>query len=375
MADPKQPVQRPSGAPALPAGYAEVLTELKAQVRDARIRAQRVVNTELLSLYWTIGRTILDQQAAEGWGTKVIGRLADDLRAEFPTMTGLSRSNLKYMRQFAQAWPTGIGQQAVGQLPWGHVTVLLGKLEDQPTRDWYAARAVEHGWTRNVLAHQVASALHQRSGAAPSNFAHTLPAPDSDLVQQIAKDPYVFDFLGLTEAVAERDLEQAMMDRIQDVLMEFGRGFAFMGRQVHLDVDGDDYYIDLLFFHTEQLRYVVVELKVGDFKPEFAGKLNFYIAAVDDLIRLPQHAPTVGFLLCAGRNERVVRYSLAGSTSPMAVAGYTYDTLPAPERALLPADVEVVHAVEQPVQVGPRQMSFDEYLAGWMTAHDAAGKE
>lgn len=172
--------------------------------------------------------------------------------------------------------------------------MLLGKLEDQTSRDWYAAAAVEHGWSRNVLAHQIANRTHERTGVAPSNFAATLTAPDSELAQQMSKDPYVFDFLGLTEKVAERELEQALMDRIQQVLSEFGRGFAFVGRQVHLDVDGDDFYIDLLFFHIEQLRYVVVELKVEDFTPEFAGKLNFYITAVDDLFRLPQHAETVG---------------------------------------------------------------------------------
>jgi predicted nuclease of restriction endonuclease-like (RecB) superfamily len=255
------------------------------------------------------------------------------------------------------------------------VTVLLDKLDDHGDRDWYAAQAVEHGWSRNVLVHQIASGLRQRAGAAPSNFAHTLPAPDSELVQKLAKDPYVFDFLGLSEKVAERDLEQAMMDRLQDVLFELGHGFAFVGRQYRLDIDGDDYIIDLLFFHIEQARYVVVELKVDDFKPEYAGKLNFYIAAVDDLMRRPEHRPTVGLLFCAGRNERVVRYALAGATNPMAVPTYTYETLPAPERALLPADTDVINAVEQPVQVGPRQMSFDEYLAGWMTAHDAAGKE
>jgi predicted nuclease of restriction endonuclease-like (RecB) superfamily len=332
---------------------------LKAEVRAAQVRAHRVVNTELLRLYWTIGRTIIDQQAAEDWGTKVIGRLADDLRREFPETTGLSRSNLHYMRQFAEAWPGEVVQQPVGQLPWGHVTVLLGKVDDQASRDWHAAAAVEHGWSRNVLANQIANRTHERVGA-PTNFADRLPAPDSELAQHLSKDPYVFDFLGFTGMVAERDLEQAIMGRIQHVLLEFGRGFAFVGRQVHLDIDGDDFYIDLLFFHTEQLRYVVVELKVGDFEPEFAGKLNFYIAAVDDLYRLPQHAGTVGILLCAGRNERVVQYALKGQTAPMAVSTYTYETLPAAERALLPAAADIIEAVEAPIQVGARQLTLDE---------------
>lgn len=372
----KRDATSPAGTSVLPAGYAEMLATLKAEVRNAQARAHRVVNTELLRLYWTIGRTILGQQAAEGWGTKVIERLADDLRAEFPQMKGFSRTNLEYMRRYAAAHPpqptdatagTAIPPQRVGELPWGHERALLDKVEDQPTRNWYASKAADLGWSRAVLVHQIDTKLHRRAGAAPSNFADRLPSPDSDLAQQLAKDPYVFDFLGLTTQAAERELEQAMMDRLQHVLLELGRGFAFVGRQVHLDLDGDDFYIDLLFFHVEQLRYIVVELKVGDFKPEFAGKLNFYIAAVDDLYKLPQHAPTVGLLLCAGRNERVVRYALAGSTSPMAIAGYTYETLPEAERALLPADVDVLHAVEQPVQVGPRQVPFEEYLAEQLT--------
>lgn len=358
-------VKQPTGAgAALPAGYAQVLNQIKDEVRSARVRAQRVVNTELLRLYWTIGRTILDQQAAEGWGAKVIDRLAEDLRREFPDMTGLSRSNLHYMRQFADVWDAeDFVQQPVGQLPWGHVTVLLGKVDDLATRNWYAAAAVEHGWSRNVLLNQIKNRTHARLGAAPSNFESRLPAPDSELAQQMAKDPYVFDFLGLTGQVAERDLEQAMMDRLQQVLLELGHGFAFVGRQVRLDVDGDEFYIDLLFFHVEQLRYVVVELKLGDFEPEFAGKLNFYIAAVDDLHRKPQHAPTVGILLCAGRNDRVVRYALAGATNPMAVASYTYESLPEAERTLLPSADAVIEAVERPLTVGSRQMTLDEAFA------------
>jgi len=358
----------------LPAGYGQVLSRLKAEVRDARTRAQRVVNTGLLRLYWTIGRTILDQQAAEGWGAKVIDRLAKDLRLEFPDMTGLSRSNLEYMRRFAASYAgEAFPQQLVGELPWGHITTLLDKTQDVSTRDWYAAAAVEHGWSRNVLLNQIKNQTHARIGAAPSNFASRLPAPDSELAQQLAKDPYVFDFLGITEQVAERDLEQAMIDRLQQVMMELGHGFAFVGRQVHLDVDGDDFYIDLLFFHVEQLRYVVVELKVGTFRPEFAGKLGFYIAAVDDMYRKPQHAPTVGLLLCASRNERVVHYALAGATNPMAVAGYTYESLPETERALLPSAADVIEAVEQPLTVGMRQMTLEEAFADYIPADPESG--
>jgi len=299
---------RVSGSdPALPLGYPELLDELKAAVATARLQAHRTVNTELLALYWQIGHKILERQQAEGWGTRVVDRLAVDLRAAFPQMRGLSRSNLKYMRQMAGAWPrSAIGQQPVGQLPWGHVTVLLDKLVAQAERDWYAASAAEYGWSRNVLLNQIMNRLHQRASAAPSNFTAQLPPADSDLAQQLTRDPYVFDFLDLAGTVAERDLEQALMDRLQAFLLELGHGFAFVGRQYHFEVDGDDFYIDLLFFNWAQSRFVVVELKIDKFVPEHAGQLGFYVAWVDDNLRNPdRHSPTVGILICAGRNERV----------------------------------------------------------------------
>jgi predicted nuclease of restriction endonuclease-like (RecB) superfamily len=310
--------------PGLPVGYGELLTQLKAEVRSARLRATRVVNTALLELYWTIGRAILDRQASEGWGARVVNRLAADLRTEFPDMRGFSPRNLQYMASAAAAWPGPIAQQAAAQLPWGHVMVLLDKLTDQGDRDWYAAKAAENGWSRSVLELQIAGRLRDRFGAAPSNFVGQLPAPDSDLAQQLTKDPYVFDFLDLTQRTHERDVEQALMDRLQQTLMEFGRGFAFVGRQVHFEVEGDDFYADLVLFHTIQLRYVVVELKVGVFKPDYVGQLGFYVAVVDDKMRNKAiHAPTVGILLCASRNDAVVRYALASTTAPMAVANYT----------------------------------------------------
>jgi len=339
---------RVSGSdPALPPGYPELLDELKAAVATARLQAHRTVNTELLALYWQIGHKILERQQAEGWGTRVVDRLAVDLRAAFPQMRGLSRSNLKYMRQMAGAWPrNAIGQQPVGQLPWGHVTVLLDKLNAQAERDWYAASAAEYGWSRNVLLNQIMNRLHQRASAAPSNFTAQLPPADSDLAQQLTRDPYVFDFLDLAGTVAERDLEQALMDRLQAFLLELGHGFAFVGRQYHFEVDGDDFYIDLLFFNWAQSRFVVVELKIDKFVPEHAGQLGFYVAWVDDNLRNPdRHSPTVGILICAGRNERVVRYSLAGSTAPLAVAGYTYDALPAAARDAVPTDAELATAL------------------------------
>jgi len=323
---------------ALPDGYRKLLEDLKRTVAAARWRTQRTVNTELLTLYWQLGDAVLQRQHAEGWGTRVIDRLATDLRAAFPDMRGLSRSNIKYMRQMAGAWTQqAIGQQPVGQLPWGHVTVLLDKVHDQSERDYYAAAAVQQGWSRNVLLNQIMNQLHRRAGAAPSNFPAELPAADSELAQQLTRDPYVLDFLDLTQPAAERDLENALVARLQAFLLELGHGFAFVGRQYHFEVDDDDFYIDLLFFNWAQSRFVVIELKIGRFQPEYTGKLGFYVAWVDDNLRdKHRHSPTIGILLCAGRNDNVVRYSLANTTAPLAVADYTYDSLPAHERDAVP---------------------------------------
>ena len=331
---------------ALPTGYTDLLGELKSRVRAARTQALRTINTQLIELYWSIGKTILERQEIEEWGSRVMSRLADDLRAEFPEMKGLSRSNLFYMRGFATAWPEPIVQQTVGQLPWGHITVLLDKLDSPEDRSWYASAAVEYGWSRNVLMNMIMNKTLDRTGAAPSNFVQRLVGPDSELAQQVAKDPYNFEFLGLSGEVAERDLENALTSRITETLRELGPGFAFVGRQVPFDVDGDDFYVDLLFFHIEQSRYVVIELKTGKFQPEYAGKLNFYVALVDDALRRDHHNETIGILICGTKNDRSVRYSLGRSTSPMAVAAYTYDKLPPAEQKALPNEGHLVAALE-----------------------------
>ncbi|MFF2317962.1 PDDEXK nuclease domain-containing protein [Arthrobacter sp. NPDC058097] len=251
---------------ALPASYAELLSDLKNQVRAARTKALRTINTQLIALNWSIGKTILERQASEGWGSGVIGRLAEDLRAEFHDMKGLSRSNLQYMRSFAEAWPAFDPNvpQPVGHLPWGHIRIILDKRLEPDARDWYAAAAVQHGWSRDVLMNMIMNKTLERSGAAPSNFGQHLVAPDSELAQQVAKDPYNFEFLGLSGEVAERDLESALTSRITETLRELGPGFAFVGRQVHFDVDGDDFFVDLLFFHIEQSRFnCTKDLAVG----------------------------------------------------------------------------------------------------------------
>jgi len=341
----------------VPQGYGDLLADLKARVRVAQLRAHRIVNTELLVLYWSIGAAILERQSVEGWGARVIHRLADDLRAEFPEMRGFSGRNLHYMTAAVRAWPDlfsqvgtpkvplpPIVQQPVAQLPWGHVTTLLDRLDDQDERDWYAAAAVEHGWSRGLLLNQIKNRLRSRTGAAPSNFDARLARGDSELAQQLTRDPYVFDFLDLTATSSERELEQGLVDRLQHTLSEFGRGFSFVGRQVHFDVEGRDFFVDLLFFHVEQTRYVVVELKVVRFEPEFAGQLGFYVALVDDRLRRPErHAPTVGILLCAAQEDAVVQYALTSAAHPIAVADYTY-AMPTP--GALPSADELAKVVD-----------------------------
>ena len=339
--------QPPEGA--VPAGYAELLEALKARVRATQVRAARAANTEVLRLYWSIGRNILDRQDSAGWGAAVVDRLAADLRAEFPDQRGWSRRNLLYMRALAAAWPDGtvFVQQAAAQLPWGHLLVLLDRLDSQAERDWYAARAVGEGWSRAVLEFGIRSGLRARVGAAPSNFTAQLPPAESDLAQALVRDPYVFDTLGLTQLVAERDLEQALMDRLQATLLEFGRGMAFVGRQVRFDVgDGDEVVVDLLLFNVEQLRYVVVELKVGRLGPGDVGQLGVYVAVVEDQLRRVEahHAPTVGLLLVAGRSDQLVRYALSASSAPVAVADWA--SLPAETRAVLPPADRIAAALD-----------------------------
>jgi predicted nuclease of restriction endonuclease-like (RecB) superfamily len=310
--------------PALPDGYPDLLEFLKREIGAARTRAALAVNQELIGLYWRIGREILARQEREGWGAKIIDRLATDLRQEFPEMKGLSRTNLKYMRQFASCWPKDeIGQQAVGQLPWGHNVILLQKLDKPAARLWYAENAVEHGWSRKLLEHHVATGRYEREGRALTNFSRTLPAPESELVQQIVHEDYNFEFLGLAEDVREDRLERSLIAEIERFMIELGAGFAFVGRQVPLDVDGEEFFIDMLFFHIPLNRYVVLELKLGKFRPHYTGQINFYVNVIDDQVRQDHHEPTIGLVLCANRNETVARYALGGINRPVGVARYT----------------------------------------------------
>jgi predicted nuclease of restriction endonuclease-like (RecB) superfamily len=306
-----------------PGEYSNWLADLKHRIQSAQQRATLSVNRELVLLYWQIGRDILERQRDEGWGAKVIERLAKDLTSAFPDMKGFSRSNLMYMRAFHEAWPDeAIVQQLVGQLPWGQNLLLLTKLKTRAEREWYAAQAIEHGWSRNVMWHHISTALHLRSGNAVTNFGQRLPSPDSELAQQTLKDPYLFDFLGVSNEALERDIEDAMTRHVTKLLMELGEGFAFAGRQVHVEVAGEDFYIDLLFYNYRLHRFLVVELKGGTFKPEHAGQLNFYVTLVDEHLKGEDDHPTIGLLLCKQHHRVVAEYALRGMTQPLGVAEY-----------------------------------------------------
>lgn len=323
-------------------GYADLLAGLKEVIRTARLTTAVKVNEELTLLYWRIGRDILDRQAAEGWGARVIDRLAADLRRDFPDMTGLSPRNLKYMRAFAEAFPEReVVQQVVARLPWGHNVRLIEAVKSPDERLWYAREAAAQGWSRAVLVHQIGTDLYRRQGKALTNFDRTLPAPQSDLAQALLKDPYSFDFLALGPDMSERELERGLLDHLRALILELGKGFAFVGSQYHLEVADQDYYLDLLFYHLRLRCFVVIELKIEEFKPEFAGKMNFYLSAVDDLLRHENDAPTIGIILCQGKNEVVVEYALRDSAKPLGVAEYRLSTaLPAPFQNDLPTAAE-----------------------------------
>jgi predicted nuclease of restriction endonuclease-like (RecB) superfamily len=291
--------------------YDRFVESIKQRIRTAQIKAALAANAELVLHYWDVGRDILASQKREGWGAKIINRLASDLQREFPKLSGYSVRNLKYMRAFADAWPDRkLVHQLGAQIPWKHNCVLLDRVKDAQTRVFYIRKTVEHGWSRSVLIHQLDTNLHKRLGKAPSNFALTLPSPQSDLAREIPKDPYIFKPAQLDESATERALEKALLDRLKDFLIEMGSGFAFVGNQYRLEVEGDEFFLDMLFYHTRLHCYVTIDLKVVDFQPEFAGKMSFYQAAVDNLLKTPQDSPAIGIILCRGKNKTVVEYTL-----------------------------------------------------------------
>lgn len=306
-----------------PKDYAQTLLDLKKQVQEAQVKATLAVNQELIKLYWNIGKTIAEQQENNGWGTNAVEKLANDLQNLFPGMSGFSRANVFYMRAFYQAYKKI--QQPVGQLesypifniPWGHNIAILTRVKDFVQQLWYAQKVLENGWSRSALQDWIKSDLYKREGKAITNFTQTLPSTNSLLAQQAFKDPYIFDFLTLHSDHVERDLEQGLIDNVQKLLLEMGKGFALIGRQYHLEVDGDDYYIDLLFYHVKLKCYVVVELKARAFDPRDVGQLNFYLSAIDDIVRDTTDNPTIGLLLCKTKKNFTAEYALRDINKPI----------------------------------------------------------
>ncbi len=335
----------------IPFNYAAFLASLQERIRGAQARAVLSVNRELVLLYWQIGREILAQQGAQGWGARVVDRLSQDLRRAFPEMKGFSARNLKYMRAFAQAWPDeAFVQEVLAQITWYHNIAVLEKLDLPSDRVWYARKAIENGWSRNILAHQIDTRLHERLGAAQSNFARTLPAPQSELAQQLLKDPYTFDFLSLGEEAYERDLERALIEHLRAFLLELGIGFAFIGSQYHLEIGGQDFYLDLLFYHFRLHCFVVIDLKTGAFEPEDAGKMNFYLSGVDDRLRGESDQPAIGLILCREKNRVIVEYALRDLGKPIGVSAYELTrALPETLRGNLPT-IEELEAALSPDQ-------------------------
>lgn len=329
----------------MPENYGRLLEELKQRITTERLRVTMAANAAMVLLYWDIGQAILKRQESEGWGARVIDRLSNDLSKTFPDMKGLSPRNLKYMRAFAEAWPNrAIVQQLAAQIPWFHNCLLLDKTQDVSTREWYIRATIEHGWSRNVLAIQIAAQAHKRQGKAVTNFRATLPPADSVMAAQVFKDPYLFDFLGTADPRREREVEQALIDHIQRFLLELGAVFAFVGRQVHLEFSSADYYLDLLFYHLKLRCFVVVELKAVPFDPAFVGQLNMYLSAVDDLLCHPDDKPTIGLLLCKGKDRLVVEYALRGFRKPIGVADWEtkiVTTLPKEFKGSLPTVEEI----------------------------------
>ena len=329
--------------PDLPSEYGTLLGSIHERIRQAQVRAVISINKELVLLYWQIGREISVRQQQEGWGAKVIDHLSADLQRAFPNMKGFSPRNLKYMLAFAKAWPNEpIVQEVLAQIPWYHNIALLEKLSEPSEREWYVRQAIAHGWSRNILVHQIDSKLHLRLGEAQTNFEQTLTAPQSELAQQLLKDPYIFDFLDLGPEARERDLEKELLEHMKSFLLELGKGFAFVGNQYHLEVAGQDFYLDLLFYHFRLRCFVVIDLKIGAFKPEDAGKMNFYLSATDELLREEQDHPSIGIIICRDKNQLIVEYALRDLSKPIGVSAYQLtQTLPDDLRSNLPTIKEL----------------------------------
>lgn len=330
--------------------YRQALDDIKLRIQTVQVRALLAVNSELLALYWDIGRTLLQWQSEQGWGASVVEQMATDLHTTYPDMKGFSRSSLFAMRQMVAFFGPQLEfvPQPVGQIPWGHVRTLLNKVKSVDTAVLYARSCIENGWSRSVLELQIEQRFHERAGKAIGNFKKTLPAPQSELVQQSLKDPYVFDFLTLAPQAVERDIENQLVAQITRFLLELGKGFAFLGRQYPLAVNGKDYFLDLLFYHTRLKCYVVIELKAGEFKPEYIGKLNYYLSAVDDQLRTPDDQPTIGLILCKDKDKLDVEYALRDINKPMGVSSFIGKDIPLSIQSQLPSveDIEIELAAQ-----------------------------
>ncbi len=302
--------------------YLTVVDTIKNNIRVARYKAVLSANRELIMLYWNIGNVINENNT---WGSKFIDNLARDIKLDFPDMTGFSVRNLKYMAKFADTYKAmEFVQQVVAQIPWGQNIVVLDKISDENKREWYLRQTIENGWSRNVLVHQIESDLYARQVRSNkiTNFENKLDSPQNELAIQTLKDPYIFDFISIKADMIERDIENELVKNVTKLLLELGKGFAFLGNQYHLEVGGEDFYLDLLFYNLNLRCYVVIELKTGEFKPEYAGKLNFYLSAVDGILKKDGDNPSIGLLLCKSKNDIIAEYTLKDMSKPIGVSEY-----------------------------------------------------
>lgn len=357
----------------LPESYPILLEEIKIRIRESQIKAAMSVNQELIKLHWWIGSEIVKKQEVESWGSQVIEKLCKDIQSGFPGLKGFSRSNVFRMKAFYQSY--AIVAQAARQLetppdfclniPWWHNVILIEKVKNLTEREWYARKAVENGWSRSVLEMWIETGLYHRQGKAPNNFHKSLTAPYSDLAEQIVKDPYCFDFMTVINEAREKEIEDGLMDHLQKFLLELGSGFAFVGRQVPLRVGDENFYLDLLFYHIKLRCYFLIELKVVKFKPDFAGQVNFYLAAIDDKMRQPGDNPTIGLLLCKGKDNLVVEYALRNNSSPISVANFETQiakSLPDNLKGSLPSVEEIEAELGRSLQENYRIIKNDDGL-------------
>ena len=346
------------------APYFELRDSIVKRIKETRLRFIIQANTEMIELYWNIGYDILQRQKSEGWGAKVIDRLSADLKEEFPEMDGFSARNLGSMKRFASTLPDpSILQQPVAKLQWRSIIMLLTRLKDKKTREWYAQKALESGWSSIVLDHMIDLHLIEREGKAVTNFEAALPPIDSDMAVQTFKDPYLFDFIGTAQTRREAELERSLVEHMEKFLLELGQGFAFVGRQVHLELEGDDFYIDLLFYHLKLRCYIVVELKARDFQPGDVSQLNMYQNIVNKILRHKDDKPTIGLLLVKGKNRTVVEYSLTGYTNPIGVADWKNqltESMPDNIKSSLPT----IEEIEREINYAEAQMAKNSASIG-----------